>query len=42
VEAELKIYQRADGLTGVDVGYKKFLRSARKSLKQWFNQWCPI
>jgi replicative DNA helicase len=23
VEAELKIYQRADGLTGVDVGYKK-------------------
>ena len=23
VEAEMKIYQRADGLTGVDVGYKK-------------------
>jgi hypothetical protein len=26
----------------MDVGYKKFLRSARKSLKHWFNEWCPI
>lgn len=26
----------------MDVGYKKFLRSSRKALKIWFNQWCPI
>jgi hypothetical protein len=25
----------------MDVGYKRFLRCARKALRNWFNDWCP-
>jgi hypothetical protein len=36
-----KIEYGADSKCKMDVGYKKFLRCARKSLRQWFNDWCP-
>lgn len=26
----------------MDVGYKRLLRCARKSLRQWFDEWCPV
>ena len=26
----------------MDVGYKRLLRCARKSLRQWFDDWCPV
>jgi hypothetical protein len=26
----------------MDVGYKRLLRCARKSLRLWFDEWCPV
>jgi hypothetical protein len=31
----------ADSKCKMDVGYKKFLRCARKCIRTWFDRWCP-
>ncbi len=30
-----------DSKCKMDVGYKKFLRCARKCIRTWFDEWCP-